>query len=273
MATNTTKLGLIKPDFTDVVDVTDLNSNADDIDAAVGATIVTSTTRPTVPFAGQTIFETDTESTLVWSGTAWKEVSSLADGSVTAAKLASDAVETAKINDLAVTTAKIADANVTNLKLGAGTIRQVVHVPFTSSYSTGSTAYQESPMTASITPTSTSSRILVMFEFSTARHFVNSHQMGGYVVARNNDIGITSPIGDTNGSKSRVSKNSTSSSGQFASQIIWLDHPNTTSSTTYTLWMRMLSGTGAIGINVSNDTNSSAIATNASSITLMEVTF
>ena len=72
MATNTTKLGLIKPDFVDVVDISDLNSNADDIDAAVGSTIVTSITRPVSPFTGQVIFETDTELSFVWDGLTWK---------------------------------------------------------------------------------------------------------------------------------------------------------------------------------------------------------
>lgn len=72
MATNTTKLGLIKPDYVDVVDIADLNTNMDDIDAAVGSTIVTSTTRPSTPFAGQVIFETDTELSFVWDGSSWK---------------------------------------------------------------------------------------------------------------------------------------------------------------------------------------------------------
>jgi hypothetical protein len=72
MATNTTKLGLIKPDFVDVVDISDLNDNADDIDAAVGFTICTSTTRPSTPWLGQSIFETDTESSFIWDGTVWK---------------------------------------------------------------------------------------------------------------------------------------------------------------------------------------------------------
>jgi len=71
MATNTTKLGLIKSDFVDVVDVADLNSNADDIDAAVGAAVVTSTTRPSSPWTGQIIHETDTDNVLVWDGSAW----------------------------------------------------------------------------------------------------------------------------------------------------------------------------------------------------------
>jgi hypothetical protein len=72
MATNTTKLGLIKPDFDDVVDVSELNDNFDDIDAAVGSTIVTSTTRPTSPWDGQIIYETDTKKSLVWDGSAWQ---------------------------------------------------------------------------------------------------------------------------------------------------------------------------------------------------------
>jgi hypothetical protein len=72
MATTTTKLGLIKPDFVDVVDVSELNSNADDIDAAVGFAIVTSATRPSAPWSGQVIFETDTGRSFVWDGSAWQ---------------------------------------------------------------------------------------------------------------------------------------------------------------------------------------------------------
>ena len=74
MATSTTKLGLTKPDFVDVVDITDLNNNADKLDSAIGSTIVTSTTRPSTPFTGQVIFETDTELSFVWDGSAWKPV-------------------------------------------------------------------------------------------------------------------------------------------------------------------------------------------------------
>jgi hypothetical protein len=49
----------------------------------------------------------------------------LADGSVTTAKLATDAVSTVKILANAVTTAKIADSNVTALKLGADAVTTV----------------------------------------------------------------------------------------------------------------------------------------------------
>jgi hypothetical protein len=108
MATTTTRLGLTKPDFVDVVDISELNSNADDIDAAVGAAVVTSSTRPGTPWSGQLIYETDTERTLVWDGTVWEPVSSVAPGSITATELASNAVTTVKILNANVTRAKLA---------------------------------------------------------------------------------------------------------------------------------------------------------------------
>lgn len=73
MATTTTKLALTKPDGTDLVDIAVLNANADKIDAASGATICTSSTRPASPWNGQVIFETDTLNALVYrtSTTSW----------------------------------------------------------------------------------------------------------------------------------------------------------------------------------------------------------
>jgi len=69
LATFTTRLGLRKPATTDLVNVTtDLGANMDAIDAAVGASVVTSITRPGSPYAGQAIFETDTHNNLLYSG-------------------------------------------------------------------------------------------------------------------------------------------------------------------------------------------------------------
>lgn len=71
MATTTTRLALTKPAGTDVVDVDVLNANSDKLDAAAGATICTSTTRPASPYSGQIIYETDTKLTWKYSG-GWK---------------------------------------------------------------------------------------------------------------------------------------------------------------------------------------------------------
>lgn len=63
MGTNTTRVGLYKPldDGSENVSVsTDLNQNYDRIDTAVGFQAVTSGTRPSSPYSGKPIMETDT---------------------------------------------------------------------------------------------------------------------------------------------------------------------------------------------------------------------
>jgi hypothetical protein len=74
MATSTTRLALRKPDPNpttgDFVDVAaDLSANWDKIDAAIGATICTSGTRPGAPWDGQVIRETDTRRIAIWNNT------------------------------------------------------------------------------------------------------------------------------------------------------------------------------------------------------------
>lgn len=55
----------------ETADIDKLNLNFEAIDDAVGTTIVTSSTRPSTPFTGQQIYETNTKLTYVWSGSAW----------------------------------------------------------------------------------------------------------------------------------------------------------------------------------------------------------
>jgi hypothetical protein len=97
MATSTTKLGLTKPDYTDVVDVADLNDNADKLDAAAGFTIVANAAaRPATPWTGQVIYQVDVTSSFMWDGYAWQpagggggsiEISSTAPASPSAGDL------------------------------------------------------------------------------------------------------------------------------------------------------------------------------------------
>lgn len=72
MSTATTRLALTKPASSETVDVTILNGDFDKIDNAVGATVCTSTTRPSAPFTGQLAYTTDgTPHLIIWNGTAW----------------------------------------------------------------------------------------------------------------------------------------------------------------------------------------------------------
>lgn len=72
MSTSTPKLGLVKPDPTDFVDVlAQIDGSFDKIDAAIGITICTSSTRPASPFTGQRIKESDSGYGYIWSGSAY----------------------------------------------------------------------------------------------------------------------------------------------------------------------------------------------------------
>jgi hypothetical protein len=77
MSTLTARAGLIKPAGTDNVDVSQLNSNADTIDANLGAYTCTSATRPSgaARYTGQIIRETDSGWVYIWDGAAWVAIS------------------------------------------------------------------------------------------------------------------------------------------------------------------------------------------------------
>jgi len=78
MSTTTTRLALIKPDPNpttgDDVDVSEINTNSDIIDANIGWVICTSSTRPGSPWDGMGIYETDTDRFYVRAESAWNQI-------------------------------------------------------------------------------------------------------------------------------------------------------------------------------------------------------
>lgn len=74
MATTTSRLGLVKPDGNEDVEIEDLNGNFDRLDRNPGTFICTSTTRPNNPYIGQHIHETDTKNGFFWDGTVWRQI-------------------------------------------------------------------------------------------------------------------------------------------------------------------------------------------------------
>lgn len=97
--TPTSRLQLRRPlnDGSELVNVqTDLNQNADKIDLAAGFQPVTSTTRPSSPFSGKAIFETNTSRSFYSNGTApasgsWVEIPNAAGTFGSTLKLAATA--------------------------------------------------------------------------------------------------------------------------------------------------------------------------------------
>lgn len=79
MATTTSRLGLTKPATTEDYAVGVFNTNADLVDAAVGVTPATSTTRPSTQlFDGRAVHESDTGELVIRRGTVWSVLGTIA---------------------------------------------------------------------------------------------------------------------------------------------------------------------------------------------------
>jgi hypothetical protein len=186
--------------------------------SAIKAGVCTSSTRPASPFEGQMIYETDTDMVTIWNGTAWRY---------------------------------IASTTPTN-----GTVLQVV---------TGSTSTQafnmtstdmDSGLTATITPKSTSSKVLIY-----------AHMADCKITSATAGCGLRLRLyrGTTNIQQFATELGNFSSATQnfFDSSTMFLDSPATTSATTYK-------------VMIASSNNSNGAATNAANsgqsvITLMEI--
>jgi hypothetical protein len=168
----------------------------------------------------------------------------------------------------------IYDGSVWKNSLGTtGGILQVVSTSKTDTFSTNSATYTTvTGLTATITPTSTSSKILVMVQLSVGMT-ASQNAYGHYKVTRG---GTDIYIGDAASNRVQgvfggyLQANLTNS--LFSHSIIDLDSPSSTSALTYQVEARRGSSDTTIYINRSEaDSNDANHSRGASSITLMEV--
>ena len=159
-----------------------------------------------------------------------------------------------------------------NAQLAAGTIIQVKYASKTDTQTVTSTSYVDIvDLSVSITPTSTSSKILLIWSVVTGQGNNTGHCY--LVVARDSTDNIF--IADTDGSKTSASNVGNMPYGDSAMQILsnsFLDSPNTTSATTYKMRYKA-SNTNPIYINRSlRDNDAAAFDGRAcSSFIVMEV--
>jgi len=140
-------------------------------------------------------------------------------------------------------------------RLPAGSVLQVVQgTVVTATTSTSSSTFVTTGITASITPSSASSKILVLANTSMDSQ-ANSNQ-AILTIYRNSTNVVDSGSNSGNGFNGAFGA---SSRLQIAQSIAFLDSPATTSSTTYTIYARGISG--AILVNSSC----------SSYVTLMEI--
>ena len=182
------------------------------------------------------------------------DAGTLAANAVTEAKIASSAVVTAKLNDDAVTEAKIAssavvtaainDDAITSAKMASGVggkILQVKNQVQATEVTSNSATYTDTGCSLSITPTSTSSKILVMssndctkYGADTAvaiRCYRDSTEIGGTIIGR------------------RICDSDNSDKEQAIFSFTVLDSPNTTSAITYKTQYNNTYAGGTVRIN------------------------
>jgi transcriptional regulator with XRE-family HTH domain len=207
------------------------------IDAALGRLgiqtgVCTSSTRPANPYEGQVIYETDTNNLRFWSGSAWESnkgavISSAAPTSPAAGDIWYDS------DDGRAYVYYDDGSSQQWVEFGAppvqhGKILQVVSTTKTDTFSTASSSFVDiTGLSVSITPTSASSKILVMAHI-TAGVSANS---GYNLLLRDSTIILQ---GDAASSRPRISVAvmNTSTYEMQTTPVVFLDSPSTTSSAT-----------------------------------------
>ena len=174
-------------------------------------------------------------------------VGGLPDATVDADTLASNAVTSGKLASNAVTAGKLASGV-------GGKVLQVVHGFTTTFFYTASSTMADIGLSASITPSSSSNKVLVFGNIGGIETSANNNYGGGELLRDSTTIiaDIDRGIGFTADS----TRQGTNSS------FFILDTPSSTSSLTYKIRFRRAGGDG----NISTQTNGSR-----SAITLMEV--
>ena len=186
--------------------------------------VCTFATRPSAPYEGQMIYETDTDRVLVWNGSAWKQVPSAAT---------------------------------------AGAILQVVQATTGTQATNSTSTYADTGLTATITPQSSSSKVLVsVAQAGCSKSAANAFNGLALQLLRGATVIQTFAqfAAYTGGADARYLNVGNQST-------VYLDSPNTTSATTYKTQFRNI-GTNSADVKVQDNIGS---VVNTSTITLMEI--
>ncbi|NDB61359.1 hypothetical protein EB001_23410 [bacterium] len=178
-----------------------------------------------------------------------------------------------RIKSLGITDGTIAAAD---LASGVGgKVLQVVQTTKTDTFTTTSTSFVDvTGLSVSITPSSTSNKILVLVQISYGGS-VNTY--GGAKLIR----GSTSIFEGTSDGASRTettipmttsNEPNSEANKMYTGSIFYLDSPSTTSSTTYKIQIFTSSGTETLAVNRNgSDSNNNYNNRSTSSITVMEI--
>jgi hypothetical protein len=151
-----------------------------------------------------------------------------------------------------------------------GKVLQVVSATKTDTFTMNSTTFADvTGITATITPATTGSKILVLVHLQT--NSVSTINQQHYKILRG---GTDIAIGDAASNRTRTTM-ATSSDQLYVMQtvsMVHVDSPNTTSATTYKVQVRSSGAGNPLFVNrTETDTDSAVFPRTASSITLMEI--
>lgn len=152
---------------------------------------------------------------------------------------------------------------------GAGGVLQVVSVTKTDTFSSAATAYTDiTGLSLSITPVSTSSRILIVANLSTVEPATNN------LFLRFVRDSTPIAVGDAAGSRVQATSGfrypTSDNGGIGAVGMLFVDSPSTTSATTYKIQMGLQGGTGYVN-RTADDLNNSGRGRYVSTLTAMEI--
>jgi hypothetical protein len=269
--------GLGFKEFTtgDVLTAADANGYLASQVVMVFADAAARTTAITSPQEGMLSFRKDADALEYYSGAAWVAVDTGTSPLTTKGDLFTFSTVNARLGvgtNGQVLTADSAEA--TGLKWatagGGGKVLQVASTIKTDTFTaTGNTFTDITGLSVSITPTSASSKVLVIYSANVSNadndRFLSRLMRGATAIA----------VGETSGSRSPVT-NITSKqadiAGQFTIGMTFLDSPATTSATTYKLQGRAIDGASVIYVNrPSNNDDQNYVTRAVSTITVMEI--
>ena len=184
-------------------------------------------------------------------------------------------IQTNSLATGAVGTSQLASGVITSAVMPTGSIVQVVSTTKTDGFTTtSSTAEDVTGFSASITPTSTSNKILVR---AALNYGGNDNVYGRFFFKRGGSDIILSTVysGSTNQVNTAVAIHGDNSNFQYGTQSAvfeYLDSPSSTSQITYQMQMQSHNGSTAFYLNRPHATaNSNYVAGGTSTLTLMEV--
>ena len=197
--------------------------------------------------------------------------------------LSGNGITSANIVDSAVTSSKIADGTIVNNDInasanipasklsGTGKVLQVVQGVKTDTFTSSSNVWTDiTGLSATITPTSTTSKILVIIHMTIGGNST-SYDAATSLLRGSTHIGLPTGYGSREATIMPLNQRGQSMYEASTVSNAYLDSPNTTATTTYKMQMRAYSNTTQYVNRTASDSNGGGDSRHISSITLMEI--